>query len=208
LTKLSLTNRQIIQLHQMAREGTPHHIIARTLRVNRNTVTAHLSGDITYTPSVYKAIDLRAPLVARRWLTMRQAAPWIPGHPSKAKMWVLINGRSWRGKRIPKLHSRIVDGQRMTTLASIRAFVSKVYPAGIWLREETIEGLITLEAIEQLPIEKIGWFRRQPFGEQIKACRLCVVDRVAAECGEQIDIPASMVHRATTIEKHIGTAVV
>lgn len=203
-----LTARQIVQLHTMRANGASNGEIARTLGLNRNSVTAHLAGEIAYPSAIYKSIALHAPLLPLPWMTIRQAAAWIPGHPSASKMQILIAGRSWRGREIPKLRSKIVGRRRMTTIAAIRAFVRQVYPQGIWLTENTLMACFEYRAIERIPLERIGWFKGAPFGSPLYAAHLPVAVSIAREADTLISVPAELVHRATTIVSHIGTAVI
>lgn len=194
----------------MHANGEPNHCIAKALGLNRNSITAHLSGEIAYPAPVYRSIKIVAPLRPSRWLTIPQAAVWIPGRPSRSKMETLIAGRSWRGRAIPRLSTRIVGRRRMTTIASIRRFVATVYPAGIWLTEDTLMNFVPYSTLEFIPLERLGWHRATSthFGNPIYAVPLVVAARVARSTGDELSVPAEIIHRATTIERHIGTAVI
>lgn len=132
---LTLTHRQIVQLHNMHANGASHQDICRTLDLSRNSVTAHLSGDVTYPEQVYSKIKLRAKLdPSATWLTMREAASWMPGHPSPSKMARL----SVRICDTPHLQTQIIKGSKVTKLKWIKQLKSLTYPQGIWVCEATI----------------------------------------------------------------------
>lgn len=182
----------------MAAEGQPCTEIARILRLNRNSVTAHLHGDITYPAAVHRRIRIVAPLKSDGWLNHREAAPWIPGHPSAAKMRTLTTTATWSRRRSrPELRSTIVDGRRLTRITWIRAYVAAHFTPGIWIHPSTFECYTSLPAP---PAECIG--------KQLQAISL--IDAVAAAnaAGIQFSIPTVLVHRATKIERLVGTAVV
>lgn len=206
-----LTDRQVVQIHSMRRAGVSNQEIARTFGLNRNSVSAHLAGDVTYPFAVYQKIGMKAPLVTDQWLTIRQAAPWIPGHPSRARMQLLIRGVSWRGKAIPKLRTKLRrDGKRYTQLPWIRELLSKVYPAGIWICSESLFNSVPLATIAKIPMVRLGWIKGTtiPFGEQFQAARLCVATRVAADDGQPLQCSPLFIHRAARIYEHVDVAVI
>lgn len=205
-----LTTRQILQLHAMHADGTSNQEIAKVLQINRNSVTAHLAGEIAYPAPVYLKIRIHAPLVTSRWITLRQAAPWIPGHPSPSKMQKIVAGRSWNGRRIPQLKTSLIGRRRMTTLASVKRFVRQVYPPGIWMTENTLMNFLPYRTIQTIHFARLGWFSRtaRPFGNPIYAARLAEVTAAADQIADSVAFPAEIVHRAATIMQHIGTAVI
>lgn len=208
MTKLS--TRQILQLHAMHVDGASNQEIARALQINRNSVSSHLAGEIAYPAPIYLKIQISSPLVTSQWLTLRQAAAWIPGHPSPSKMQRIVAGRSWRGAKIPQLRTKIVSRRRVTTLRSIKAFVRQVYPPGVWITEDTLMNFLTYATIRNVHFTRLGWFSltARPFGNPLYACRLPDIFRVAVDNCEPIDFPAELVHRATRIVHHVGTAVI
>lgn len=188
----------------MARDGIGQRDIARALQINRMSVTAHLAGDVTYAPDVVLAIRLVAPLCTNQWLTIRQAAPWIPGHPSMSRMRVLVTGRSWLGnKQVDRLRTR-KDGNRLTTCHKwIRQFNHKSYPDGIWLQYETIRAFAGAEVAAAVPKRHFGTKSPMVVASLVDAERTCV-----ALTGDHLTLPTTLVHRAVQIEARVRVAVV
>lgn len=208
MTKLTI--RQILQLHAMHATGQSNADIAKALNLNRNSVSAHLAGEIAYPSPVYKSISISAPLRADRWLSLRQAAAWIPGHPSASKMQTIVAGRSWGGRKIPELRTRMIGRRRMTTIKAIRRFVAELYPEGIWITEDALMNFVAYDVIRGMRFARLGWHKgtKLPFGNPIYATPLTVAARVARSTGGDLVVPAEVVHRATTIQRHVGTAVI
>lgn len=197
-----LTDREIVRIHDMKRMGVGPFEIARELRVTPNAITAHIHGDITYPLNVQRKIRMDCPLLSDGWLCRRAAAPWIPGHPSPAKMRVLMTNTSWmRRSRKPPLQSTLVNGRRVTKIEWLADFVRANYPAGIWIRSETLRLYAGAEYPDMRSIPTV-------LGRRLFAYQLHVACELASRAGGTLDLPSLLIHRAVRIERLVGTALV
>lgn len=196
-----LTDREIVRIHDMRRMGVGPFEIARELMVSPNAITAHLHGDVTYPNAVARKISLASPLVADGWLCRRTAAPWIPGHPSPAKMRVLMTETSWmRRTRKPPLRSKIVNGRRVTCIEWVAEYVQANFPTGIWVRVETLRAYSSANAdVPEAP---------SPLGRRLFGYPAAVACRLATQAGATLMLPPPLIHRAVQIERRVGMALV
>jgi hypothetical protein len=196
-----LTDREIVRIHDMRRMGVGPFEIARELRVSPNAITAHIHGDVTYPPSVQRKISLSSPLVSDGWLCRRNAAPWLPGHPSPAKMRVLMTTTSWMGKsHQPPIKSKMVKGRRVTRIEWLADYVKANFPSGIWIRVETLRVYSGSNADLAEPPQVLG---RRLFGYPA-----AVATRLAMASGSTLELPSPLLHRAVQIERQVGMALV
>lgn len=196
-----LTDREIVRIHDMRRMGIGPFEIARELMVSPNAITAHLHGDVTYPPSIQRKISQVSPLVADGWLCRRMAAPWLPGHPSPAKMRVLMTSKSWMGNaQKPPLRSKLVNGRRVTRIEWLADYVRENFPEGIWIRVETLRVYSTSNAdLAELP---------RLLGKRLYGYPAAVACRLATASGVTLELPSPLVHRAVQIEQRVGMALV
>lgn len=85
-----MRTQEIIQLHQMARDGRAPIDIARTLHVHRNTVLWHLSHRVEYPLHVIRKLGLRRTLPDSDTMSVYDAAVYLPGWPDRHKIHQLI----------------------------------------------------------------------------------------------------------------------
>lgn len=109
------------------------------LGCSRGSVLAHSSGQVAYSSAIISRLRLRRPLVVAEWLTLDEAAPWLPGHPSHKKMFGLVkSGRlvaELRRRAGPRRKSDPRGGSScyMTRFAWMREFACSQYPPGVWV---------------------------------------------------------------------------
>lgn len=185
----------------MRRMGIGPFEIARELMVSPNAITAHLHGDVTYPANIQRKIGQACPLVADGWLCRRLAAPWLPGHPSPAKMRVLMTATTWMGTtHKPPIRSAIVKGRRVTRIEWLAEYVRENFPPGIWIRVETLRVYGESNADLAEPPRVLG--------RRLHAYPAAVASRMASDRGATLTLPSPLIHRAVQIERRVGMALV
>ena len=83
-------------------------------------------------------LRIRRPLVVADWLSLDDAAPWLPGHPSHQRMFRLAKSGRLRAVIKKRKHRRAGEprggsSRYMTKFTWMRAFAGAQFPPGVWV---------------------------------------------------------------------------
>jgi len=102
------------------------------------SVLAHSSGQVAYSSAIMSRLRIRRPLVVADWLSLDDAAPWLPGHPSHQRMFRLAKSGRLRAVIKKRKHRRAGEprggsSRYMTKFTWMRAFAGAQFPPGVWV---------------------------------------------------------------------------
>ena len=212
-----ISDRDIEKLHQMAKAGTADHIIAKELRVNRNTINAHLTGQIAYSRQLIKKLDLKRQLPCGEFIRLADCAAWLPGHPSYAMLhWLSKCGVIRTELRIDMHPTRRPQPCLFTSFEWLRAYCELLLPEGIWLPSADTWNFIppdmllpeTITAENENTLGPRSWVSTQT-GRLVrirppKAIRLSRFMAVCDESAVDPQIGPAVINRAVRCVENLG----
>lgn len=191
-----LSDREIVRLHTLASEGTQYPQLARMFGCHVNTIIDHLAMRVCYSLAVYKAIGKPTPIPSVEPINIYDAAIFLPGWPSRDKVYRLY--------KAGVLSAWIIRKNLVTDFASVRKAARAMLPDGIWISNRSIESFLRLDDIKKLAKSQTK-LKYWPSTE-ISFYPMPRVVQVAAESESELSIPAAIIHRCLQVERITGVA--
>lgn len=135
-----LTDSDVEKLHRLAKQGLPKNVIAARFHVHRNTITAHLSGRVAYSPDLVLRLGSSPSSPSPppdQFLTIYQAAALLPDQPSPTKVYKLARAGTLRTE-VVEFRSYGAWRKLCTKLEWVRECALAMFPAGLYYRSDSL----------------------------------------------------------------------
>lgn len=195
-----LSDRQILQLHDLSKQGFTATEIAKRLSIHTNSVFSHLARRVAYSPSVAAKLP-NIPIPNKSPMSIYDASIFLPGWPSRSKVYKLYRAGILRAK----VDLKSSNHQLVTDYRAVRKAALAMLDSGIWIKSITLAAMIRSVAAYddciRLAVECRYWPNRDA-----SYINLIDVHRVLRYHGESISVSPSIIHRCLRVYAVAGVA--